>query len=119
MKIAIACDGKNVTEHFGHCESYRIYETKDGKITDTRIIDYPGHRPNFLPTFLKEHGADVIISGGMGETAINMFNESGIEVIVGAVGDAETVAKRYLNGDLVTTGTVCREHMHHDECESQ
>ena len=118
MRIAVACNGKNVTEHFGHCELYRIYDAQNGKISNERVVDYPGHRPNFLPMFLKEQGADVIISGGMGEAAIELFNKNGIEVIVGATGDAGMIAEKYLGGNLVTTGAVCHEHMHHDECEN-
>ena len=36
----------------------------------------------YLPVFLKEQKADVIIAGGMGETAQELFNENGIEVVL-------------------------------------
>ena len=58
----------------------------------------------------------MIISGGMGGGAIDIFNEKNIEVIVGASGTAEAAAEAYLRGDLVSTGSVCHEHAHHDEC---
>ncbi|MFA5763092.1 MAG: dinitrogenase iron-molybdenum cofactor biosynthesis protein, partial [Bacilli bacterium] len=44
------------------------------------------------------------------------FNEKNIEVIVGAAGRAEDVAKAYLEGNLKSTGSVCHQHMHHDAC---
>ncbi|MDY0293906.1 MAG: NifB/NifX family molybdenum-iron cluster-binding protein [Candidatus Methanomethylophilaceae archaeon] len=116
MKIAIACEGENVSEHFGHCGTYRIYNVEDGRVTDYRIIRNPGHRPGFLPVFLKEEGADVVISGGMGESAIILFENQGMDVVVGASGDAGKAALAYLEGVLRTTGAVCREHLHHDEC---
>ncbi|HSR03718.1 MAG TPA: NifB/NifX family molybdenum-iron cluster-binding protein, partial [Proteiniclasticum sp.] len=66
--------------------------------------------------FLNEKGVNVVISGGMGSGAINIFNEKNIEVIVGATGNAESAAIAYLMGNLKSTGSVCHEHQHHDEC---
>ncbi|MEA4921166.1 MAG: NifB/NifX family molybdenum-iron cluster-binding protein [Clostridiaceae bacterium] len=117
MKIAIACEGKGVTEHFGHCESFAIFETHDNKIVSKTSIPNPGHRPGFLPVFLYDNGVNVIISGGMGGGAVDIFNEKGIEVITGASGDAETAANNFLQGKLKSTGSICHEHQHADECK--
>lgn len=116
MKIAVACEGKNVTEHFGHCQQFTVFEAQDGKITGHQVYPNPGHRPGFLPVFLYEKGANVIISGGMGGGAVDIFNEKGIEVITGASGDAETAVAAYLQGQLKSTGSICHEHQHADEC---
>lgn len=61
-------------------------------------------------------GVNVIISGGMGGGAIEIFNEKGIEVNTGAKGSAEAAENSYLQGALKSTGSVCHEHQHHDEC---
>lgn len=116
MKIAVASENAMVTEHFGHCINFNIYETENGQITKSQSIPNPGHRPGFLPNYLNDLGVNVIISGGMGAGAIDIFNEKGIEVIVGASGSAEAAANAYLQGLLVSTGSVCHEHQHHDEC---
>lgn len=116
MKIAVASEGKMVTEHFGHCEGFIIFEAKDNQITNKEIVPNPGHRPGFLPVFLHDKGVNVIISGGMGGGAIDIFNEKGIEVIIGVSGDAETATNSYLQGNLESTGSVCHEHQHSDEC---
>lgn len=117
MKIAVASDGKLVTEHFGHCEGFAIFEDENNQIKREEFVPNPGHRPGFLPVFLHEKGVEVIISGGMGKGAIDIFNDKGIEVIVGAQGNTEAAVKSYLNGELKSTGSVCHEHQHHDECE--
>ena len=52
----------------------------------------------------------------MGSGAIDIFNEKGIEVIVGASGNAKAAVEAYLQGTLKFTGSVCHEHQHHDEC---
>ncbi|NLK69034.1 MAG: dinitrogenase iron-molybdenum cofactor [Clostridiaceae bacterium] len=116
MKIAVATDNNKVTEHFGHCEEFMIFDTEKNEIINSETIANPGHRPGFLPNFLNDMGVNVIISGGMGGGAIDIFNEKNIEVIVGASGDAKAAVEAYLNGSLESTGSVCHEHQHHDEC---
>lgn len=115
-KIAVASDNEMVTGHFGHCENFNIFETENNQIVKSESIPNPGHKPGFLPNFLNDLGINVIISGGMGSGAIEIFNEKGIEVIVGAAGEAKAAAEAYLQGSLKSTGSVCHEHQHHDEC---
>ena len=116
MKIAVACNGEHVSEHFGHCECFKIFHVEDKKVVSEEKVANPGHRPGFLPVFLHELGVNVIISGGMGGGAVTLFNERGIEVIVGARGMTHVAAEGYLQGDLKSTGSVCHEHAHHDTC---
>ena len=116
IKIAVASENEMVTEHFGHCVNFNIFEAEKNQIVKSESIPNPGHKPGFLPNFLNDMGVNVIISGGMGGGAIDIFNEKGIEVIVGASGNAKVVAESYLRGTLKSTGSVCHEHQHHDEC---
>lgn len=113
IKIAVASENETVTEHFGHCANFNIFEADNKQIVKSQSIPNPGHRPGFLPNFLNDMGVNVIISGGMGGGAVDIFNEKGIEVIVGARGKAVTAAEDYLQGKLKSTGSVCHEH-HHD-----
>lgn len=112
IKIAVASDNGIVTEHFGHCQEFVIIDVKNNDIIDSNTIANPGHRPGFLPNFLNDMGVNVIISGGMGGGAIDIFNEKNIKVIVGARGNAKTAVEAYLLGSLKSTGLVCHEHQH-------
>ena len=116
MKIAVASEKEMVTEHFGHCEGFMIFDTENNQIVKSETIANPGHKPGFLPNFLADRGVNVIISGGMGGGAVEIFNERNIEVIVGAKGNAKAAVEAYLEGSLKSTGSVCHEHQHHDEC---
>ncbi|MDD3001963.1 MAG: P-loop NTPase [Candidatus Riflebacteria bacterium] len=116
VKIAVASDNQTVTGHFGHCQNFNIYEAENGKIVKSESLPNPGHKPGFLPNYLHEKGVNVIISGGMGGGAVEIFNENGIEVITGAKGDSKTAAESYLKGTLKSTGSVCHEHQHEGEC---
>ncbi len=115
-KIAVASENDKVAGHFGHCMNFNIYEVENGKIVKHESIPNPGHRPGFLPNFLNDMGVNVIISGGMGAGAVEIFNEKGIEVITGASGNAINVSEEYLMGKLKSAGSICHEHQHHDEC---
>ena len=97
MKIAVASEGKMVTGHFGHCENFNIFEVDNNQIVKTHSIPNPGHKPGFLPNFLNDMGVNVIISGGMG-------------------GGAEETVKKFLEGNLKSSGSVCHEHQHSDTC---
>lgn len=116
MKIAVASEKGMVTGHFGHCEGFMIFDAENNQIVKSETIANPGHTPGFLPHFLNDMGVKVIISGGMGGRAIDIFNENNIEVIVGAMGNAKAAVEAYLQGSLKSTGSVCHEHQHHDKC---
>lgn len=114
MKIAVAAKGKNVDGHFGGCEQFLLFETENGQITAETNAANPGHRPGFLPNFLADMGAEVVIAGGMGARATQIFAERGIEVFTGIEGDARQAVETYLKGELKSTGAVCQHHHDHD-----
>ena len=115
MRIAVAAMGHNVAQHFGHCQTFILFDTENGKIVSEDSVPNPGHKPGFLPNFLGDKGAEVIISGGMGGGAVEIFNERNIEVIIGIQGDARTAVETYLRGELKSTGSVCHHHDHEHE----
>ncbi|WP_312941711.1 NifB/NifX family molybdenum-iron cluster-binding protein [Oscillibacter sp.] len=116
MKIAVASNGKDIFGHFGHCETFLLFDVKNGKITSEQSVPNPGHKPGFLPNFLADQGVNVIIAGGMGGGAVDIFNERGVEVVVGAEGNARQGVEAYLRGELKFTGSVCHDHAFESEC---
>lgn len=116
MKIAVACEKNIVSGHFGHCEGFGIYKVENKNILNKEFIQNPGHRPGYLPVFLKEHNVDIIISGGMGATAQQLFEQNNINVVVGASGSSDEVVEKYINGEIKSTGSICTEHAHEGHC---
>lgn len=110
MKIAIpTADGK-LCMHFGHCEIFTLIDVDP----DTRAIisvaelDPPPHEPGVLPHWLAGQGADLIIAGGMGVRAQNLFEEQNIKIVVGAsTGEPESVVQAYLAGSLEAGMNAC------------
>lgn len=97
----------NVEEHFGHCKEFAVYNVEDKKIVSIDYIVPPAHAPGVLPKFLGEQNVNVIITGGMGAMAINLFKEQGIDVILGANGAIDSNLKAYLAEQLASTGSAC------------
>lgn len=112
MKVAVASEGKLVSEHFGYCENFNVFTVEDDKIISSESVPSPGHKPGLLPKVLHDMGVNVIISGGMGTGAIDIFNENDIQVITGVIGNAEDVVKKYLAGEIQVSGEACREPGH-------
>jgi predicted Fe-Mo cluster-binding NifX family protein len=108
MKIAIPTAQGKLCMHFGHCEQFALVSVEDQAITKTEMLTPPPHEPGVLPVWLHEQGANLIISGGMGSRAKDLFAQSEIEVIVGAPVEApEVVVKAYLAGTLKTGANTC------------
>ncbi len=116
MKIIIASVNNSVSGHFGHCEGFEIYFIQNNSVSSKEFVPNPGHKPGYLPVFLKELNVDIIISGGMGESAQKLFANNNIDVIVGASGLTDDIITKYIQGNLVSTGSVCKEHMHEGHC---
>lgn len=110
MKVAVAIDNGRVAAHFGRCDSYYAFEVQGDEIKERNEIEHPGHKPGFLPRYLSEKGIDVIITGGIGPRAINMFNSFDIEVISGARGDPKERIGEYLKGELTKGAEPCEKH---------
>jgi predicted Fe-Mo cluster-binding NifX family protein len=112
MIIAIPTVNREVCMHFGHCDQFALVEVDEATKSILKI-DYetpPAHEPGVLPRWLHQKGANVIISGGMGQRAQGLFAQNGIETIIGAAGGApEQIVTAYLNQTLVTGQNPC-EH---------
>jgi len=115
MLIAIPSENNMVCPHFGHCAEFTLYDTNTKSL---KSVPSPGHVPGALPVFLKQLGVELVIGGGMGGSAQNLFASQGVQVIVGASGKIDDVIASYEKGKLVSTGSVCSEHAHEGDCHS-
>ncbi len=109
MKIAIPIANGKLCMHFGHCETFAVIDTdNDGNIVNSQSLVPPPHEPGVLPKWLGEIGANVIIAGGMGHRAQDLFTQAGVKVVTGAPAlDPETLVKQYLSQNLVTGPNTC------------
>ena len=83
-KIAIPLEDGILCSHFGHCQQFAIIDAETITITGETLITPPPHEPGLLPGWLAEKGVTDVIAGGMGQRAIDLFNQQNINVFVGA-----------------------------------
>jgi len=117
MKIAVPCTENNqIDNHFGHCEFYRVYTISEtNKIVGEKIVksvEGCGCKSG-ISTVLAEQGVTLMLAGGIGNGAINVLNNSGIEVIRGCAGVPEEVVLQYIAGSIVDSGESCKTHEEH------
>ena len=110
MKIAIPLAAGRLSMHFGHCEEFAITEVNEQtkEIITTNTLQPPAHEPGVLPAWLHEQGANVIIAGGMGQRARQLFAQNDIKIVVGAPAQTpDELIRAYLDGTLITGDNVC------------
>ena len=110
MKYAIPVVGGKLSPHFGHCEHFAMFDVDEQskQIVGRENVPSPEHQPGLLPKWLAEKGASVIIAGGMGPMAQELFSQNGIKVVMGALeSDPEKAVLDYLTGELATGDNTC------------
>lgn len=107
MKIAIACDGTDVSPHFGRCEKYLMAEVNG---VDIKLLDWlsnPGHEPGALPRLMQEQDVQIVLAGGAGPRAQQLLAEFGIELITGVTGDSLRAVQAFAQGALESGASSC------------
>lgn len=110
MKYAIPMTGGKVSAHFGHCEQFALIDVDEAtkQIIKKEFISSPGHEPGLLPRWLAEMGVNLIIAGGMGTRAQNLFQQNNISVIIGVMeSNPEKAVLSHLDGRLATGDNIC------------
>lgn len=108
--FAVPTESGKLCAHFGHCEKFAIVETDDGKVVKTEFLTPPVHQPGVYPQFLAHQGVSVIISGGMGQKAQDLFAQNNIEVHMGVNAEEPfMLVEKYLSDQLQTGQNQC-EH---------
>ena len=108
-KFAVPVDHNgNLDAHFGHCKYFAIHEVEKNEIISTEMVQPPPHEPGLLPRWLAEMGVTDVLAGGMGNRAIKLFNQHGVNVFVGAPQqNARELVDGYLNNSIAFAANYC------------
>lgn len=113
MRIAVTYENGNIFQHFGHTESFKIYDVDNNEITSSEVVDTNGSGHGALAGFLALNNVDTLICGGIGGGAQNALAEAGIELYGGVSGNADEAVKALLDGTLAFNPNVqCNHHDH-------
>ena len=110
MRIAVPLAMGKLSLHFGHCDQFAIFDIDDetSKVINRKDVTPPAHEPGVLPKWLHENNVSVIIAGGMGQRAQQLFTQDGIKVVIGASGQSpEELVSAYLENTLETGDNIC------------
>jgi predicted Fe-Mo cluster-binding NifX family protein len=110
MKKIIAVPTSNglLDGHFGHCSHFTLVEVLENNIINEKLVQAPAHEPGLLPPWLAQMGVTDVIAGGMGQQAINIFNQHKVNVFVGAPKlDPKAIVVGFLNDELSFTANYC------------
>ena len=102
MKVAVAYDKGEIYGHFGHCDTFAVYEYGDYVYECTKTLVETGDRQGHeaMAALMQEQGVDAVICGNMGGEAKATLLSMGIVPIVGYSGDADTAADLLVTGQL-------------------
>jgi len=73
---------------------------------------YGHHEPGQIPAFIHSQGTNVMLADGMGQRAVNFFQEYGIQVATGAAGSISESLQHFLSDELSGVAS-CLESQHH------
>ncbi len=118
MKIAVPFEDGQVFQHFGRSAQFKFYEAENGQLLRTEVIPTNGQGHGALAGFLVQHGADVVLCGGIGTGAQVALMQAGIQLFGGLSGAADAAVADYLAGKLVFDPDIHCTHHDHDEGRS-
>ncbi len=113
MRIAVTYENGQIFQHFGHTEQFKIYDTEEGSVTKSEIVDTNGSGHGALAGILHALNADVLICGGIGQGAKDALEAAGIQLYGGVSGSADEAVSSFLKGTLSFQPDV--RCSHHDE----
>lgn len=122
MRLCIPSNTKGGLEdqvgyHFGRVDNYTIFD--DDKNEVEIIKNTSTHRGGTkLPAeLLREHKVDIMICGGIGRRAIQLFEQFGVEIYVDAQGTVREAIEQYKNDQLrmATDKEACQQHKYRGE----
>jgi predicted Fe-Mo cluster-binding NifX family protein len=124
MRLAISTDNDAgldsvVSPHFGRCPYYVFVDLEGHQVKEVRAVASPfygQHEPGQVPHFIHAQGAEVMLSGGMGQRAIMFFQQHGIQTATGATGTVRHALAQYLAGALQGAAPCAESAAHaHEE----
>lgn len=116
MKIAIPVENGRLHSHFGGSRQFAIVEVNapTRAILHAETLPAPEHTPGAFPRWLGGLGVNAVIVGGIGQRAMALFAQNGINVVAGQPGETvENLVEAYLGGALNAQPEACPDGHHH------
>ncbi len=107
-RIVIPEENGKLSAHFGQSHHFILFKIRDGQTEHKQELVPPEHGPGVYPRWLAGLGVTDVITGGIGQKAIDVFLEKGINVFDGApVKEVDELVQDFLDGHLESLGNYC------------
>jgi len=103
-----------LSAHFGRAQTFTIVDIETSEVEIVPNTSEHMGGSGLPPELIASKGAHIMLVGGLGPNAVQMFEQYGIDVFVGATGTVKGVIKDWQDGSLeeATDENICREHRH-------
>lgn len=106
--------GSTVGQHFGKVPYFTVVNSETGEV---EIVPNTSEHMGGIgvpPEQLSKQGVDVMLCGGLGRKAVQLFESYGIEVYTGASGTVADAVNAWKNGELekASMNNACQGHDH-------
>lgn len=126
MKISVPSNGQGglddmVGQHFGQVPNYTVYDTDSKEVMVVPNTSEHNGGVGLPPELMSKEGVHVMLCGGLGKKAVDMFERFEIDVFVGATGLIKDAIDSWDSGKLAkaTKDNSCSGHDHdHDHDHS-
>lgn len=111
MKVAVTYENGQIFQHFGHTETFKIYDLEGTSVTGVATVDTGDSGHGALAGFLKELGVSALICGNIGAGARAALDAAGIDLYGGVSGSVDDAVLALLAGKLRYNPEVtCNHH---------
>lgn len=109
-RVAIPIFDDHLSEYFGECSYYEIFEV-DKKILNRKLVEMPtGIAVTELPGWLEKQGVTDVIAYKVNKQIISLFASKKVNLFVGiARQEPELLIESYLNGKLESDKRIIAE----------
>ena len=115
LRIAVTYDNGRIFQHFGHTEQFKIYDTENGKIIKSEILESNGSGHGALAALLAINKVEALICGGIGAGAQDALRQAGIRLYAGVQGNADAAVNMLIANKLTYDPAArCDHHREHN-----
>ena len=120
VRIAVTYENGEIFQHFGQTQEFKLYDTVDGEIIESKVVGTGGFTHCSLGSYLYETGVSVLICGNLGGGASKSLQAAGILVYGGNSGNADEAVAKLLRKELIYNPMpTCSDDHHHEEARSR
>lgn len=115
VRVAVTYEDGEIFQHFGQTKEFKIYDTVDDKIVESKVVGTDGFCHCSLGSYLYEIGVSVLICGNLGGGASRSLQAAGILVYGGNSGNADEAVIKLLHKELLYNPMpTCSDGHHHE-----